>query len=446
MDISIIGCGYVGLVTGVALADIGHEVTCIDIDEKKIEKLRSGTPTIFEPGLHELLSRNVALGNIKFTSNIQEGTSNTRIIFIAVGTPRGEGGVPDLKNMEDFIRALISNLSNDLIIVIKSTVPIGTHKMVKELINKNITVSVKVCVVSNPEFLRQGSAIQDTFHPDRIVVGTDDSYARSVMEELYAPFERPILLTDNWTAELIKYASNAYLATKISFINEVSNICEATGANIEDVSAALGMDRRIGTGSLNAGIGYGGSCLPKDTEAFSIFASTVNEKLHIVDAAMQVNRIQPLRFLQRVKDRLSGNLRNRKITVLGLAFKPNTDDVRNASSITIVGDLLSQGALVTVHDPVAMDNFKKIFSDKAITYSSSMESALTGSDCVIILTEWTEYQKIDAELMQKATKIPIIFDARNCIPTKNIRGSNVEYYSVGRTEITSNCMIAQLQY
>jgi UDPglucose 6-dehydrogenase len=430
MNITIVGTGYVGLVTGICLSEIGHHVTCVDIDQSKIETLRKGISPIYEPGLGELLARNIEQGRLTFTAKYQEAFEGAEVIYITVGTPTREGGKTDLSQVENVAKSIAKHIQAYKVIVTKSTVPVGTNHHIKELIMKNMMHSTSFDIVSNPEFLREGSAIHDTFHGDRIVIGADNEKASSIIEEINKPFGIPILKTDIRSAEMIKYASNAFLATKISFINEVANLCEKLGANIEDVAQGMGQDQRIGPQFLHAGIGYGGSCFPKDTKALVQMAGNVEHDFELLKAVVNVNNTQQLILVEKAKARF-GSLKGKQIALLGLSYKPNTDDMREAASIVISERLVEEGATVVAYDPVAMENAKKVLREE-VQYADSIEDSLQKADCAFILTEWDEIKNFDLAKANKRMKEPIIFDGRNCFSIEETVKNGVEYYSVGR--------------
>ncbi|WP_349408725.1 UDP-glucose/GDP-mannose dehydrogenase family protein [Pseudalkalibacillus sp. SCS-8] len=430
MNISVVGTGYVGLVTGVSLAEIGHHVTCIDIDQEKIEKMKAGISPIYEPGLEEMMKRNSEAGRLMFTSDYAKGVGSAEIVYIAVGTPQNEDGSANLSFLENAVKEVAAHLKHSIILVIKSTVPVGTNDYIKKYLKEYVQEGINVEVVSNPEFLREGSAVKDTFHGDRIVIGADDEEAAQVIEDINLPFDIPIYKTDIRSAEMIKYASNAFLATKISFINEISNICEKTGANVEDVAAGMGMDKRIGNQFLQAGIGYGGSCFPKDTKALVQIAGNVEHDFELLKSVIRVNNHQQKLLIDKALKRF-GSLEGKKVAVLGLAFKPNTDDVREAASIPIVNELIRQGAHVKAYDPIANENAKKLLPEQT-KYASSIEEAINSSDCVFILTEWDEIKQFPLSQYGEYMKNPVIFDGRNCHSLESAQTTNIEYHSMGR--------------
>jgi UDPglucose 6-dehydrogenase len=432
MKIAVLGTGYVGLSTGVCLSEIGHHITCIDINEQKIKQLRQGISPIYEPGLENLLASSMAAGRLQFTTNLREGVTDAEIIIIAVGTPQREDGAADLSYLEQAAKDIAVYVKHNTIVVIKSTVPVGTNEYIKSLIEKEC--GFRIQMISNPEFLRQGSAIQDTMKADRIIVGYEKECAAEKIREMYQPLNVPVLLTSIRSAEMIKYASNAFLATKISFINEIANLCEAVGANVEDVAQGMGRDKRIGSAFLNAGIGYGGSCFPKDVEALLHTASISGVKFPLLKETISINNYQKKRLVVKALDRF-GELKGKKITLLGLAFKPETDDMREAPSISISRILTRLGATVVAYDPVATENAKKILGD-TITFASSVDEAIVDADALFIVTEWKEFIQLDLPEVLGKMKLPIIFDGRNCLNEDNIKAcETIEYYSIGRPPV-----------
>ena len=430
MKIAVIGTGYVGLVTGVCLADIGHQVTCIDIDDSKIEALNSGKSIIFELGLEELMEKNCAEHRLRFTSEYKDGLENADVIYIAVGTPADEDGTANLKALENVAVTLATYIKKHVIIVTKSTVPIGTNDKIRQWVENNLTCTATFDIVSNPEFLREGSAIQDTFYGDRIIIGSDSVKAGDIIEEINSPFNIPVFRTSVRSAEMIKYASNAFLATKISFINEISNLCEELGADVTEVAHGMGMDKRIGPHFLDAGIGYGGSCFPKDTNALMQIAGDIDMDFELLKSVIKVNKKQNQLLIKKAQKRL-GDLHGLRIAVLGLAFKPNTDDVREAASLTIIKELLSRGAQVIAYDPVAEANAKLLLPVE-VEYAGSISSAIKNADSVFILTEWQEIVDFDPSFYELLMKRPIVFDGRNCYKQDQLINLNIEYYSIGR--------------
>lgn len=433
MNIAIFGTGYVGLVTGVCLSDIGHNVTCIDIDEKKIEKMKNGESPIYEPGLDELMFKNIKEERLHFTSNCKEALKDVEVIYIAVGTPQKDNGSANLQYIEQVAKDIAGSLTNEAIVVIKSTVPVGTNNHVKNIIEKNLKANVKINMVSNPEFLREGSAIHDSFYGDRIVIGTDDTETAHKMEEVNKPFNVPVFKTTIRSSEMIKYAANAFLATKISFINEIANICEKLGADVEHVANGMGLDKRIGTQFLKAGIGYGGSCFPKDTHALIQIAGNVEHDFELLKSVVTVNNNQQASLIEKMEIEV-GNLDGKRIAMLGLAFKPNTDDMREAASIVLAEKLVSLGAKVVAYDPIAIENAKLLLPNE-VEYVSSVEVAVQQADIALIVTEWDDIKTFSIEKYIELMKQPIIFDGRNCHGLEYVQQFDVDYYSVGRPAV-----------
>lgn len=440
MKIAVVGTGYVGLVTGTCLSEVGHSVTCIDIDQEKVNKMQAGQSPIYEPGLDELMMKNINEKRLFFTTNHATGFEGADVIYIAVGTPEKEDGSANLKFVELVAKDIAAHVKKNVVVVTKSTVPVGTNDWIKEVIQSNLVHDVKIDIVSNPEFLREGSAIYDSFNGDRIVIGSNDENAANVLEEINKPFGLPIFRTDIRSAEMIKYAANAFLATKISFINEISNICEKLNANVEDVANGMGQDSRIGSQFLNAGIGYGGSCFPKDTKALIQIAGNVEYDFDLLKGVVRVNQKQQEILLSKLEERFD-NLKGKKIAILGLAFKPNTDDMREAASIVITKHLIEQGANVCAYDPVAMDNAKKILDTK-VNFKTSTVEALKDADAALILTEWNEFKDLDLSLFTEHMKLPVILDGRNCYDLEVIKNHSLEYHSMGRKSINTIKMSA----
>ncbi|MBP1971489.1 UDPglucose 6-dehydrogenase [Virgibacillus natechei] len=433
MEIAVIGTGYVGLVTGGCLSELGNNVTCIDIDEDKVATLKQGISPIYEDGLTELLQKNIENGNLHFTTDYKTGLSDKSLVYIAVGTPQGEDGSADLTYINTACESIARDLANDVVIVTKSTVPVGTNEYIKDKIETNLEKNITVKIASNPEFLRQGSAVHDTFNADRIVIGSDDEEALQTLEKANADFNLPIVKTDLRSAEMIKYASNAFLATKISFINEMANLSEKIGANIDHVAKGMGMDARIGNAFLNAGIGYGGSCFPKDTRAIISIGKDAAYDMPILENVVESNDRQRGILVDKILERYE-TIKGKKVAVLGLAFKPNTDDMREAPSILVTEKLLVEGAIVNAYDPVASDNAKKILPEQ-INYTSSIEEAVEDADITIILTEWKEIKAFPLEHYKKHMTNAVIFDGRNCFELEGAAGSGVEYHSIGRPTV-----------
>ncbi|MCU5480533.1 UDPglucose 6-dehydrogenase [Bacillus sp. TE9106W] len=439
--IAVVGTGYVGLVTGVCLSEIGHQVTCLDIDRNKIENMKLGNSLIYEPGLDELMIKNIKADRLSFTTSKFEACSNAEIIYIAVGTPQNEDGSANIQFVEQVVKDIAKNISRDgVIIVIKSTVPVGTNNKVKQWIKSNLKKKICFEVVSNPEFLREGSAIHDTFYGDRIVIGAESDRAASILEEINRPFGLPVFKTDIFSAEMIKYASNAFLATKISFINEIANICEKLGADIEDIAYGMGLDTRIGSKFLNAGIGYGGACFPKDTRALVQIAGNVEHKFKLLEAVINVNNEQQRRLIEKARSCFC-SLKNKKIALLGLSFKPKTDDMREAASIIIAEQLVEDGAKVVAYDPIAMESAKKILGNK-IEFATSIRDTLLEADAAFILTEWDEIRNIPLEYYNTLMKNPVVFDGRNCYMLDEVKKHVIEYHSIGRPPVKNLFILA----
>lgn len=432
MNIAVVGTGYVGLVTGVCLADIGHTVTCIDIDSSKIKKMNYGISPIYEPGLDELMMKNIDENRLFFTNDHSTGFVNADVIYIAVGTPEKEDGTADLKFINSVCHDIANNIVNKVIVVTKSTVPVGTNEYIQKLIASN--TKIPFSVVSNPEFLREGSAVHDTFNGDRIIIGSDDEEAANVIENINKPFGLKIYKTNLRSAEMIKYASNAFLATKISFINEIANISSSLGANIEEVAKGMGFDKRIGSTFLNAGIGYGGSCFPKDTKALVQIAGGINHEFKLLKAVIEVNNKQQLLLVEKAKEHY-GSLKGKKIAMLGLAFKPNTDDMREAASIVTAEQLILAGAKVIAYDPIAIENARKVFPE-AVEYVESIEEALIKSDIAFIMTEWEEIKQTPLATYRKLLKDSTVFDGRNCYSLEEATQEDLDYFSIGRVSVT----------
>ncbi len=431
MRLAVVGTGYVGLVTGTCFAETGNYVTCVDIDKEKVDKLSAGEITIFEPGLEKLFDRNLKENRLKFTTNLEEGIKDAEIVFLALPTPPGEDGSADLSYILKVADQLGKMLKDYKVIVDKSTVPVGTAEKVREMIAANYQGSFDV--VSNPEFLREGVAVDDFMKPDRVIIGTRSERARKLMSDLFAPFVRqgnPILFMDERSAELAKYAANSFLAVKISFMNEVAQLCELLGADVDQVRRGIGTDERIGKRFLFPGIGYGGSCFPKDVKALARSAEDVAYEFKILKAVMQVNEKQKLHLLPKLKHYFNGNLKGKRIALWGLAFKPNTDDIREAPALDIIQALLEEGAAVCAFDPEAMNNVKKLLGNK-IEYASQYQT-LENADALIIATEWNEFRTPDFEKITSLLKNKVIFDGRNLFDAAYIRNMGFHYESVGR--------------
>lgn len=430
-EIAVIGVGYVGLVTGACFADLGNKVWCVDINEAKIECLKRGKVPFFEPGLEEIVRRNLRAGRIYFTTSYPEAIKNAQFIFIAVNTPEGEEGEADLSYVEAAAKEIARNLDHPVIIVNKSTVPIGTGDFVAEIIRENMAnPSIPFWVVSNPEFLREGSAVYDFMNPDRIVLGSTSPEAAEKVAELYAPLQAPVIITDLRTAEMIKYASNAFLATKISFINEIANICEALGADIKVVAMGMGLDHRIGSEFLGAGIGWGGSCFPKDVRALAYMAATHGCHPQLLRAVIEINQDQRRRLVHKLRNLLGGSLRNKVIGILGLAFKPNTDDMREAPSVEIIHMLQHEGAKVKAYDPAAMENAKAILN--GVEFKEDPYQVAQGADALILVTEWNEFKQLDMERIRDLMRQPILIDGRNIYDPEKMKALGFIYRGIGR--------------
>jgi UDPglucose 6-dehydrogenase len=435
MKIAVVGTGYVGLVTGTCFAETGNTVTCVDIDQEKVKKLQNGKITIYEPGLEQLFERNIKQERLFFTTDLAEGIKDAKIIFLALPTPPGEDGSADLKYILKVASDLGPILSDYTVIIDKSTVPVGTADKVRDRIAAN--AKVEFDVVSNPEFLREGVAVEDFMKPDRVVIGTTSPRARKIMEALYAPYVRqgnPIIFMDERSAELTKYAANSFLATKITFMNEIANLCELVGADVDSVRRGVGTDSRIGKRFLFPGIGYGGSCFPKDVQALAKSASDVKYDFRILNAVMDVNEDQKTRLIERIKTHFKGNLKGKTIAFWGLSFKPHTDDIREAPSLYNIEALLSEGVTIRAHDPEAIENVKRIVGDK-IGYFDTPYDAAEGADAIFIATEWPEFRTPDFEKLSGLLKSKVIFDGRNLYDLSNMKELGYTYFSIGREVI-----------
>jgi UDPglucose 6-dehydrogenase len=432
MKISVIGTGYVGLVTGTCFSETGNTVTCVDIDKEKIAKLQQGIITIYEPGLEQLFERNIKQHRLTFTTNLEEGIKDAQIIFLALPTPPGEDGSADLKYILKVAEDLGPLLKDYTVLVDKSTVPVGTTEKVKAKIAAG--ASVEFDVVSNPEFLREGVAVDDFMKPDRVVIGTTSLKARKVMETLYAPFVRqgnPIIFMDDRSAELTKYAANSFLATKITFMNEIANLCELLGADVDSVRKGVGTDSRIGKRFLFPGIGYGGSCFPKDVQALAKSSADAKYDFKILKAVMDVNEGQKTRLIPRIKEYFKGNLKGKTIAIWGLAFKPHTDDIREAPALYNIEALLKEGAKLKVHDPEGMENVRRLIGDK-VEYCETPYDAAQDADAIFIATEWPEFRTPEFERLSATLKNKAIFDGRNLYDLTTMKEMGYTYYSVGR--------------
>ncbi len=432
MHIAVIGTGYVGLVTGACFSEFGVFVTCVDKDKNKTESLKQGAIPFYEPGLEELVKRNIKQGRLKFTTDIGEAIEESLVIFIAVGTPPREDGSADLSYVDEVSKEIANHIKSYKVIVTKSTVPVGTGERIRGIISQNLKEEVDFDIVSNPEFLREGAAIEDFMRPNRVVIGAKSQQAIAIMKDLYKPLyliETSFVITNIETAELIKYASNSFLAAKISFINEMAMLCEKVGADVNVVAKGMGLDGRIGTKFLHAGPGFGGSCFPKDTKALLKIAADKGVKLSIVDAAIKANENQLVWAADKIESAFN-DINGKTIAVLGLSFKPNTDDIREAPAIFIIQSLLKEGAAVNAYDPVAMDNTKAILPD--ITYCKDAYDACENADAVVIVTEWNQFRNLDLERLAKLLKQPYFFDLRNIYDPQRMKTLGFRYYSIGR--------------
>lgn len=432
MHISVIGTGYVGLVTGACFAEFGVDVTCADVDEGKINRLQNGVMPIYEPGLENLVSKNVQAGRLRFTTDLRQAIQEALVIFLAVGTPPLPDGSPDLSFVESAAGSIADHMNGYKVVVTKSTVPIGTGEHIRKLISERQKDKVNFGVVSNPEFLREGAAINDFMRPDRVVIGSRDEEAIAIMKDLYRPLyliEAPFVITSLEAAELTKYAANAFLATKVSFINEIANLCERIGCDVHDVARAIGMDKRIGSKFLHPGPGFGGSCFPKDTRALASVARQFESESLIVDAVIEVNHRQRGEMLIKIK-KLIGELEGKTIAVLGLAFKPETDDMREAPSVDIIRSLLDQGANVTAYDPVAKSEAMKLLPN--IKYADDEYAAVENADLLVFVTEWNQFRALDMTRIRDLMKTPRIADLRNIYEPADMRELGFKYVGVGR--------------
>lgn len=432
MKISVVGTGYVGLVVGACLAENGHEVICVDKDEAKVRALQKGKIPIYEPGLEELVKRNRTEKRLSFTTTLPRAVRQSQVVFIAVGTPEAEDGSADLQHVLGVARDVARAMNGYKVIVDKSTVPVGTAEKVREVIRRETTHPFSV--VSNPEFLKQGAAVNDFLKPDRVVIGAEDPRGAELMKELYAPFTRtgaPIMVMDCASAELCKYAANAMLATRISFMNEVANVCDLYGANVDEVRRAIASDTRIGAAFLFPGVGYGGSCFPKDVKAILKFAKDKGYDFKILDAVEDVNQAQKHVMVEKIQKHFGASLKGKTIAVWGLAFKPRTDDMREAPAITIINSLLKAGAKVQAFDPEATETAKKVLGTK-ITYVKKSYDALTGADALALVTEWNEFREPDYGRMKKLMRQPIVFDGRNIYNPGQMKAQGFTYFSIGR--------------
>ncbi len=433
MHIGIIGTGYVGLVTGACFAEFGVFVTCVDKDEKKIKALKKGIVPFYEPGLDDLVKRNVQQGRLRFTKKIGEAVDDSLVIFIAVGTPPRGDGSADLKYIDDVAREIARHMNGYKVIVTKSTVPVGTGKRVRQIIAENLKEQNNFDIVSNPEFLREGAAIEDFMRPNRVVVGASSQQAVAILKDLYKPLyliETPFVITSIETAELIKYASNSFLAAKISFINEIANLCEKVGADVNVVAKGMGLDHRIGSKFLHAGPGFGGSCFPKDTKALLKLAEEHDTALSVVSAAISANERQRSIMFDKIK-RGMGEVKGKGIAVLGLSFKPNTDDLRDAPSLYLVGRLLKEKAKIRIYDPVAMASAKPLFP--GVAFCKDPYDAVKGADALVIVTEWNQFRNLDLERIKGLLRQPFFFDLRNIYEPQKMKKLGFKYFCVGRS-------------
>ena len=434
MEIAIIGSGYVGLVTGTCFAEVGHDVICVDNDERKVKALQSGTIPIYEPGLDDLVHRNVAARRLRFTTSIEEGVDNSQVIFIAVPTPPQTDGSVDLTYIERVAREIASVLKSYRVIVDKSTVPVKTGEKVADTIRRYNKVGVEFDVVSNPEFLREGCAVDDLMQPDRIVIGTNSDRALALMRKIYEPFMAPVMVTDVNSAELIKHAANSFLALKISYINAVSAICEASGADVEKVADGIGADKRIGRSFLSAGLGYGGSCFPKDIAAFIAISEQLGTPFNLLKEVQRINQNQRERFVKKLRETL-WVLKEKRLAVWGLTFKPDTDDVRSSVAIELVNDLCREGANVVAYDPKGISKVREFkLCPDAVLVSSPLE-AVRDAEALIIATEWREFENVDFSQVKRLMHTPLIFDGRNLLDPKTMRDFGFQYHGIGRATV-----------
>ena len=434
--ITVIGTGYVGLVSGAGISDFGHSVICADIIESKIKLLKNGEIPIYEPGLYELVDRNVNAGRLSFTTKVDEAIQQADVIFIAVGTPQSDNGEANISAVESVARSIGKNLNNYKVICTKSTVPVGTGDIICELIRENMVDGGEFDYVSNPEFLREGSAVKDFLWPDRVVIGASSIKAFNIMKEVYRPLyvnEKPILHTNVATAEMIKYAANAFLALKISYINEVANLCEAVGADVHLVAKGMGQDGRISPKFLHPGPGFGGSCFPKDTQAFATLSREKGVPMNTIDAAITTNNIQKTRMVEKLNNLIGGDFSGKTIGVLGLAFKPSTDDVRESSSIEMIQSILDGGGKVKAYDPIANKSMQNIFPD--LNYLHSWEETCDGVDAMVIMTDWNEFRGMNLKKLKKVMKTPLVLDTRNILSMDKLSEYGFQFDNVGRKTV-----------
>lgn len=441
MHITVIGTGYVGLVAGAGLADFGMDVICVDKDASKIEMLRTGKLPFFEPGLKELVDRHSANQRLSFSTDLKAAVEQSLVIFLGVGTPSDNQGGVDLSFIEDAAKEIAKSINDYKVIVTKSTVPVGTNRKVKAIIDHHKSLDVEVDIVSNPEFLREGSAVEDFMRPNRVVIGSDSQRALAIVKDIYRPLyliETPFVVTGLETAELIKYASNAFLATKISFINEVANLCEKVGADVHDVAKAMGLDRRIGSKFLHPGPGFGGSCFPKDTEAFARIGQDFGSPLQLTEAVMRINKLQKQRMVEKVVAAIGGDANAKKVGVLGLSFKPNTSDTRESPAIYLIKNLLTLGASISAYDPAAIEEFQRTQPEMTIKYCENPYDTAKGCDVLVVMTEWNEFRNLDLNKLKALMARPAIVDTRNIYDHKRLAELGFYYDCVGRVSHTAN--------
>lgn len=448
MRVAVAGTGYVGLVAGVCFAEVGHAVTCVDIDENKVKLMESGVSPIYEQDLEGLMQKNYAEGRLKYTTDYAKAYKEADAIFIGVGTPEQPDGSANLSYIATVARQIAENVEKDCLVVVKSTVPVGTNDKVEQFIKDFLINDVKVEVASNPEFLAQGTAVHDTLHAARIIIGTESKWAEEILMRIYEPFNLPIVSVNRRSAEMIKYASNDFLALKISYMNDIANLCELVGADIQDVAKGMSFDTRIGAKFLNAGIGYGGSCFPKDTKALEYLARQNGYELETIQAAINVNKKQKTKLFKKASDRLI-TFNGLKVAVLGLTFKPGTDDLREAPSLENVPLLLERGANIFAFDPVGVENFKKVHPEGksgqgSITYVHKVEEALKGAHLCLIFTEWGEVKAITPDTYKKLMRVPLVYDGRNIYDVKAMENVGVEYYSIGRKSSEVSEVLAEV--
>ncbi|MCM3356567.1 UDP-glucose/GDP-mannose dehydrogenase family protein [Psychrobacillus sp. MER TA 171] len=445
--IAVAGTGYVGLVAGVCFAEVGHQVTCVDIDQAKVELMKSGKSPIYETGLEELMQKNYAAGRINYSTDYRAAYKDADAIFIGVGTPEQPDGSANLSYIATVARQIAESIEKDCLVVVKSTVPVGTNDKVEQFIQDFLVNDVRVEVASNPEFLAQGSAVHDTLHAERIIIGTESKWAEEVLKDIYKPFNLPIVSVNRRSAEMIKYASNDFLALKISYMNDIANLCELVGADIQDVAKGMSFDSRIGSKFLNAGIGYGGSCFPKDTKALENLAKQNGYDLKTVSAAIDINKEQKTKLYKKASKRLI-TFNGLKVAVLGLTFKPGTDDLREAASLENIPLLLEQGADIYAFDPVGAENFAKVHPEGkigkgTITYVSNLEHALADANVCFIFTEWGEVKAVTPDKYKELMRTPLVYDGRNIYSVEEMEAAGVEYYSIGRKPVTRDVLELQ---